>query len=252
MDVLFQDEVGDHVYQVVKGEGFEKGKRVGEVTYGNYWLNEESVGVNLEELDYIRYSTKEISVGDLVSTTPLYEGDSETYLIIDSQEAFVVTVESALHPFMQEPVKLSLGFPEESTIYNLGDVRMFLKNISLLVGMLITLLASLGLWLEAWRGSKSMVIRNTVICGGLFWGFYQLVQKLNFPDSLLPHANIFEFGYYKREFGEILDGLKQADVALFSEIKRLLVCNAVSFSMIVLGGGVLLLIRMKGLKKYTK
>ena len=119
MDVLFQDEMGDHVYHVVSGEGFEKGKRVDEVTYGNYWLNEDCVGVNLEELKYIRYASKEIGVGDLVKTTSLHAGNSEEYLVINSQQASVVVVENALHPFMAESVKIYL------------NLCLFLKIISM-------------------------------------------------------------------------------------------------------------------------
>lgn len=255
LDALFWDEEGQHLYKVVNGEGWEAGKRVNEVNRGNFWLNEDRIGVNDSHADYIRYASKEISPWELVEMMPLYEGGPEDYLVIEADDARIVSVEEGLKPFMQEAIKVELGLPEESTVYNLNDVKSFFGNFPILGGIVALLLASIILWTYSWRCSRELR-KNRVLLGanvlvsvGMFWGFQKLVQKLEFPSSLLPQKNILRFGYYKNQFIEIFEALKEGSQSFAEEIIGIFTSNCIICGVFVLFVLVISLIFIKAESK---
>lgn len=235
MDVLVEDENGVHLYEVYKGDGWEQGSRVGEVDSGTFWLNEDSVGIIDEYTTYIRYASKMILPGNLVKTTPLYKGDSEEYLVIDSRKVQMLSVEEEVLPFMQKAVKVDLGLSEDSIVYNMSEIKAFPKNFPIIGAAIATLNISIMLWIVSWRKAKEvkknavLITVNVGICSALFLVFRKLVQKIELPDSLLPKWSIFEFGHYKSEFLEVFGALKELDLALFQEVKQIYVKNIILF-----------------------
>lgn len=232
LDVLFEDENGMHLYEVVQSEGMENGKRVRENE--EFWIQEDCVEILDEFATYIRYASKEIESGTLVEISPLYKGESAEYLVIDFGDTYVVSVEEGLQPFMQEAVKAELGLSKESTVYNMKDVRAFSKNFPVLGVILSALLASMILWVVSWKKKIPLFSLNTGICGVLFAVFYWFVQKIEIPDSLLAKWNILAFGYYQREISEVFHFLKEANEVMYQELVCIYMKNTVIFMCILL------------------
>ena len=242
LDALFTDEEGEHLYIMISGEGWEAGKRVNEVRRGNYWLNEDSIGVNSNDEDYIIYASKAISLWEPVEKMPLYEGGPEDYLVIQPDEVQIVSVKEGLKPFMQEAVKANLELPEEATVYNLSNVKAFFGNFPILGGMIALLFSSIILWIYSWNCSRKLR-KNRVLLGanvgvymGLFWGFEKLVQRLEFPSALLPQKNIFRFGHYQQQFSEVFKSLKAASQTYSEEVMGIFISNLIWAGVIVLVG----------------
>ena len=247
MDVLFEEEDGVHLYIVVKSEGLEKGRRVAEIDEGEFWLNEDCVGIIDDFATYIRYASKEIAPGDLVETTPLYRGKAAEYLVIENGKARMLSVQGELKPFMKEAVKIDLGLSEDSAIYHMSDVKSFAKNFPMIGVILAALATSITLGIRSWKKAKEAkkharsLVMNIGACGVLFLVFTKLVQKIEVPDSLLPKWNIFEFGYYKDELSEVFHFLKEANETMYKELIWIYSKNMIIFTGIILTTIVLML-----------
>lgn len=264
-DTLFYDEKGTHLYEIVRGSGWESGKRVQEISPELYWVEEDGILVtNGSEYGYIQYASKSITSGDLVQTVHSYKGAEEDYLIIDKDE---MKNTKLLHmegqqPYMEMQVKSILAIPEENTVYSLGDVRAFFKNIPLIAILLVIIIISVFIWgyscilSSKLEENKWLLIGNLIIGGGLLEVFRRVAQVIQLPSSLLPGQNILELGYYRYEFSEIFGALKNLSGAAVEETIKVFQKNMLLAGVEILFGVIvcaaILLLEQRVIKIYRR
>lgn len=273
LDVLFYDEDGMHLYEVVKGSGWESGNRVQEIAPELYWIEEDGIAVtNGSEYGYIQYASKPIASGDLVQIVNQYAGQEDSYLIVDASgtEADMAGTEAGMtetgvsaklwkdvsvaeqnekalllsmagqQPYMEAQVRSVLAIPEGNTIYSLGDVRALFENIPLIAVLLALMIVSVTIWgyscilSRKLKENKLLVAGNLVIGAILLEIFHRVTQAVQLPSSLLPGQNILKMEYYCSEFSEIFGILKD-----FSNIAAKETMEVFQRNMLLAGGIIL-------------
>jgi hypothetical protein len=74
---------------------------------------------------------------------------------------------------------------------------------------------------------KRVLVRNFEIGVVLICIFYKIVDKIQFPSSLLPEKNIFFISYYIHEFSEIFSGLQSFTDGIAIEIRDIFIKNMI-------------------------
>lgn len=210
LDALFYDEDGMHLYEVVKGSGWESGNRVQEIAPELYWIEEDGIVVtNGSEYGYIQYASKPIASGDLVQIVHQYAGQEGSYLIVGASgtgadmagtEAGIAGMEAGIaetgvsaklwkdvsvaeqnekalllsmagqQPYMEAQVRSALAIPEGNTIYSLGDVRAFFGNIPLIAVLLALMIVSVTIWGYSCILSRKLKENKLLVAGNLVIG----------------------------------------------------------------------------------
>lgn len=255
-DVLFSDENGLHLYEVVEGDNWEKGKRVQEVDLYQYRIEEEEVVVSVgTEFGYIRYASKTIMDGDLiqvVSQGKRFEGIflgimEEGIEMVDGIEKgneVVLFSIAGKQPYMEEQMKRDLGMTEEDELYSLDEVIDFFENLPWMAGLLVLVLLFFILWvcscflLLNWYGNRYLLIGNLGIAVLLFGVFVGVTYRISLPSSLLPDRNIFEWSYYRREFLEVFRGLGELSGVVALEVRKQLEEMVLLAKGVILVGGI--------------
>lgn len=233
LNALVIDDEGSHLYEVVKGSGWESGNRVQEVNSYEYTVEADHISIlRGASYVYIQYTSKPIAVGEQVQIVRPYQGEKTHYLVIASDESKlpvewsekISVVEenesaallfmSGTYPYMEAQVRNVLSISEKNQIYSLGDISTFFENIPMIAAMLILVIASLFLWGYSCLLSRNLCDNKLLLVGNGIVGlvllgiFSQITYAIHLPASLLPAKNILDFEYYYHEFSEILETLK--------------------------------------------
>lgn len=236
-DAVFYDDGETHLYEVVKGNNWEEGKRVQEVQV--YRIKEGDILVSaFTEYGYIRYASKEIAPGDLVQTVRQYKGQEDNYLVLGKDEAILLSA-AGEQPYMEEQVRSALSLPDECRIYSMKEVCAFFENLPLISALMVLMIMLAALWgyscslSRHLRKNRFLLMGNFVIGIGLTGVFWRITQAVRLPSSLLPERNILELHYYVDEFSEILGALSGLPDSAARNVM------GVFWRGILLGGGIL-------------
>lgn len=265
---LFQDDTGTHLYQVVKGDGWESGYRAQEISPYDYWMEEDGIFLTYgSEYGFIQYASKSVTQGDLLQLVHQYKGKEGCYLVVESEEMkaalsgtgievaekngkSMLLSMTAEQPYMESQVKDKLTLPEDSRVYSLEEVNDFFRNVPLVAVLIVIVIVSVVLWgyscvlcnrrrklhklsVEV-RKIRLLILVNTGIAAVLLGIFQRVTQAIELPSSLLPEKNILDMKYYMAEFSEIIETLKNFSSAAARETVRAFQWN------MMLAGGVIL------------
>lgn len=146
---LFQDDASAHLYQVVKGEGWESGYRAQEISLYDYWTEEDDISLIYgSEYGFVQYASKMVTEGDLIQIVHPHTGKEGDYLVVESEESLleeawegvsvtekkgkaILLSMAAKQPYMEAQVKDQLLLSDNSRVYSLEEVNDFLKNVPL-------------------------------------------------------------------------------------------------------------------------
>lgn len=235
-DCLFTDETGPHLFTVVEGSGWSSGTRTREVQPEDYLLDEDRIALYTYG-DPVQYATKQPQDGYPVRVLKFSQKANDHWVVCSdgtlnapkntrettveqtSGDAALLAVQGMPSPFMLNRVKSTLAEkwnspPERLTIYSLNDVESLLSTLPLLAVLLVSLLIPLTLWAYSCRLAKRPRKNRTALLvnGGLAAACFAvlplLLNAIKLPSSLLPQDNIFDFGYYSKEFSEIFGALQ--------------------------------------------
>ena len=258
LEALTRDASGNHLYEIVKGSGWESGNRVEETDSHFYTVEKECVLITSGMGGkYILYASKEITPGDLVQKVTPYKGKNEKYLVIAPVGTETVTMDwedtelleqkgnillisqTGKLPYMEGMMRDTINLTKESKIYCLGEVKEFFENMPLLSVIWVLLMFSVVLWGYSYKLMSNPPENRVLLAGNLgiglllFWGFTNVTQRVSLPSSLLPKENILDLTYYKNVFIEIWKALEGMSSTAAVELKE------VFFKSIGFAGGVI-------------
>lgn len=243
LDALVYEDDRPVLYEVVKGTGWESGKRAKAVFEGDYVIFPDKIVLTVNYgYPYLHYASKAFRDLDAVNVTaePMERADDSWLLIrppetlqtdkfsrtivpeAQSNDALLLSVQSAKQPFIPGRAKREILFrqtelPEHPQlgweVYSLTEVEKLLAALPLLAALLVGMLLSVGLWVLSCFLSKNALqhrvslLSNLGICAALLVALPFFLGTVDLPSSLLPQMNIFDVTHYQTEFREIFAAL---------------------------------------------
>ena len=228
--MLFNDENGQHAYEIYEGTGWESGLRAREVPLNS--------GYFFADRDYtiVRGASRQPVYGELAK---LYDGTEtapSTYLAVypggipeenaqlfqakileQSEHVLLLYVENGVQPFTENRAKNGLIQLSSGNwhIYSMDALTQLLENIPAAVAALIvvTTLAVFGLYSFFLAGNPKrnrwLLILNCLLLFCLLGGLILLLNRIDFPSSMLPPENIFRISHYRSLCREIFQALEE-------------------------------------------
>ncbi len=243
-DSLFYDDMGMHIYRTYKGQGWEPGIRVWEVSPSDYFVIDGKVRFDQGSGDFIQYATRTLRVGEEVRQPEsaflteddnwiavFPEGIPEYTLKNDKMSvetktdtSMIVCVPGAAAPFMEDRARSAVAvekadeewyMPHTSSFYSLGDLKQFMNNILLLGVLAAMMIFTVIIWAWSFRLSrdymktKKLLLINGSAAAGLLALSPLLLHFIDLPASMLPQYHITDLPHYGRVFGELFGELNR-------------------------------------------
>lgn len=251
--VLFEDDYGSHLYQVVEGTGWESGPRVEEMRKDDYKIDVEKGTVSLpggSDYCFITTASRQPVPGELVEIIetkdiapvadsflfvyPLgipesYSTTSGITVAEQSKDAVYGTNQAAAEPFFEHKEK---GNHQTMTganwrIFSENTVTSFWKQIPLLLILVLFVLSVTLLWGFSFfvcthtYSPKRVFIFSGIVSIGALIAIVFIFSLIDLPSAMLPPSNILHIHHYLNEYDIMLSGLETLPSALqeFSLIK---------------------------------
>lgn len=262
--MIFTDETGDHVYEVVDGTGWENGLRIREV---DIWFINAYGSVSIPGYPdslYVTSATRQPQPGEQVQILENSEQADDRYLAIypgsppeallplsgmadtaRSSQALLLTMTDAVRPFMEHRAKgMSADTKCASRIFSLTEVKQFLEQLPSVAAVLLLLAAGLVFWAHAccvsihFAEKKVLLAIDATLILAVLFLMKHVLDGIDLPASLLPEENILRLACYRDELSLIF-----TSAADFPEAARDLIAareQAVIGCKAVLRNGVLL------------
>ena len=225
--VLFSNEEGSHFYEVVEGTGWNTGLRVKEIDE-SYWNLDHDGRVNysgsVRKYRFVISASRIPQEGREVFVVENFAKCSDQYLCIfehglpdqitlpenmklisQTENTLLLEVSNASLPFFEHAVKAqSDTLCQAERIISCSDANEFREALKQLVrGVICFLLGIILLSLSVL--ARIYLNRNklsgclfAVVLFGLCLGAH-LLQTVEFPPSMLPAENIFDFDHYSKQ-----------------------------------------------------
>lgn len=180
-DTLFYDQNGAHLYQAVEGSGWESGTRAQEVSPDSYFLRPEGGILSPTSSDFVQFSTRPFTSGDLLQTQAKREKSDDYWLVtcygerpevkelprksaVEAQtdSALLISVKNSQLPFFAEQAASKIYWenpvtvaPEDAkgnagltdkSFFSLLETERFLDQLPLLAVLIVILLVTVALW----------------------------------------------------------------------------------------------------------
>lgn len=242
LDILFWDEQGCHLYEIVEGSGWQSGLRVQEISPDYYSivysceLEQKMVRIpGGKDLTLIQFASRQPKDGEAVELVEKMENVPDQYLIVyrdasqmpetqgrelcvdaQGESALLVSVENGCCPFLEE---WAGGTLEELSaaaghVYSMTDARQFFEQIPGIAALAAVLMGCVTLWLccgfllrRAYE-NRYILWLNAAAGVVLLCLIPALAGQVELPISLLPSENILDLGYYAQETEIILSTLE--------------------------------------------
>lgn len=243
---IFIDEEGNHLYEVKEGSGWKNGLRIYEVpSFGLDAMGGEVSLWGVRDYVFIRSASRHPQEGELAEVVEgfetvndqylLYYHDgipnvrdfpSNTELIAQSDNAFLLDVKDASLPFFPHLVKTQTVVTDMADcIFSLTEAEMFLNELPKVACVFSLIFVGVGIWLV----SCCLNIRKckiaslgwlniTIVIASLCFVQWAL-KGIDLPASILPSNNIFQLDYYWAEYSVMIDELKILGLLEHSLIK---------------------------------
>ena len=266
LDCLQIDSEGImHLYEIYEGTGWEAGTRVREVQ--DFSLDENNVLLsNGGWGEYVQYASKPLTNGELVdvirgnrkapdywltvfpeSVQDLSGLGKGVEVIAQEENAILLSVGSAAHPFMEGQAKSGIPALAEARVYSLADIEQFLGNF-ICSGLLLAMFAIVfTLWGYAWYENQLEKIYPRMwpislgIALTLLGGVAVILHFVSLPSSLLPPEKITDLGYYFHEFGQFFQALERfagQSEKVDALLRLRVIADVGNLAFLALGGGI--------------
>lgn len=250
---LFEDERGNHLYELAEGSGWESGLRVREIPQDGYELDYEKGTIRLpggKDYCFIATASRQPVVGELVeiveskdteliSDAFLFfypQGVPEDLLVTDglsvkeqSEKAVLTSTENTTtyffeHKQMDEHQTMK---GHDWRIFSQETVRDFWEQIPLVVLLAVLLLAVTILWVFScivctftYHPKRLFAIVGAISVASLA-AICVILSYIDLQSAMLPDTNILNLRHYFSELEIMLSGLETLPSALqrFSVIK---------------------------------
>lgn len=249
---LFEDERGNHLYELAEGSGWESGLRVREIPQDGYELDYEKGTIRLpggKDYCFIATASRQPVVGELVEIIESKDteltsdaflfvyplGVPEDFLALDlpvkeqSEKVVLASIENAT-PYFFEHKQMGehqVMKGRDWRIFSQETVRDFWEQIPLVVLLAVLLLAVTILWVFScivctftYHPKRLFAIVGAISVASLA-AICVILSYIDLPSAMLPDTNILNIRHYFSELEMMLSGLKTLPSALqqFSFVK---------------------------------
>lgn len=247
-DALFEDEDGQHLYEVVESDGWKSGVCIkeipdsvwgtsayGKVTFPNdrsYYLV-ESASRMPKEGEMVMIVKSPARTTKYVPFTDQYlvyypEGVPEDFvlpensqIISQSENAVLLDMGDIVFPFFEQKAKqMSTSLEnEECRVFSMTEVEEFLEQLPRVAVLITFLLFPVLIWIcsgvmvKNASANRDLLLVNVGITVIFFVMMLSMLGQIDFPASLLPADNIFDMTYYIQEFSTIIEAQEALGVA---------------------------------------
>lgn len=235
--VLFSDEEGAHLYDVIDGTGWNSGLRAHELLPPSWYID----GKNSVKYDgsartyrFIYTASRKPRDGEEVAVIEEFEKGNDQYLCIymdgipeeiilprnaqiaaRSENALLLNMTEAELPFFEHAAKgASDTLAAADRIISLTEAERFLEELPSLVLAAIILAAGVVIWAFSCllsiraKENKVLIRLNVVIVAALLCALVFLLQRTQLPASMLPAEIIFDLRFYSDKFKSILGSIE--------------------------------------------
>ena len=229
-DMYFTDEEGSHLYEVYQGTGWEEGMRAREIQLtGNEFIIDR---------DYIivRGASRQPVYGELVNLHSGKDTAPSVYLAVypkgipknnpmlfqaeileQSEHVLLLYQKEGIQPFTENRAKGGLIQLTASdwSIYSMDALDQMLQNVptAFLAILILVALAVFGIstcvLVSREVPNKKLILLNCVLIAILLPSLYWVLQRIDFPPSMLPRENIFRVSHYREQFEAMYSALKE-------------------------------------------
>lgn len=239
LTVLFEDDYGSHLYQVVEGTGWESGPRVEEMRKDDYKVDVEKGTVSLpggSDYCFITTASRQPVPGELVEIIEVkdtvtvedsflfvypfgipesYSTASEITIAESSEDAVYATTQAVANPFFEhkETGKLQDMSGTKWRIFSVNTVASFWMQIPLLLILSLLVLGVLLLWgfsfficTHTHSPKRVFLFGGTVSIVALL-AIVVILSIIDLPSAMLPASNILNIHHYINEYDIMASGL---------------------------------------------
>lgn len=236
--MLFIDDQGQHLYEVIDGTGWESGLRIHEIS-ADSWSIQYAIGAYVEVVGgknyrFVESASRQPPDGRLAQIIETFETVDDRYLAVYSggvpetlelpenaqitvrnDNALLLNMKNAALPFFAHKVRgTSATLDAADRIISLTEAERFLENLPSVTMAALVLAAGLILW--AWScclsiradDNKVFLWLNTAAVIASLYLLQSILNNIDLPASLLPSENILDWQHYREEFFLIFNTLE--------------------------------------------
>ena len=217
-DMLFQDDLGKHLYEVYEGTGWENGLRAREIPLyaGSFNMDRDYIiarGASRQPVygeQVLLYSGKDTGPCTYVAWYPDGIPRENKYLfqvevLEKSDHVLLLYQESGIVPFMENRAKGGMVQLAETgwRVYSLEALTQLLNNVpdAMTAIMMVVAVAVLGVMICVliYREDRNkwLILLNGVLIAAALILLNRVLKNIDLPASMLPMENIFNISHYR-------------------------------------------------------
>ena len=244
--VLYEDDQGQCIYDIVSGTGWEYGLQAKKSETG-FYIEDDNVFISSPNAknQYVEFASGPIEDGLMIEPVTPKTIAQDHFLVMDEETGQVQLINTRGKVyFIESQVRHELSIPETDRIYCLRDLQTFIKMMPLVAVLAVFMLISVMLCIYSWCLSKKdgkgrLVAINLGIVAVETVGFWLILLKIDLPSSLLPVKNIFNISHYIQEFSAANRALEMLSDAAALETLSVFRGNMIAAGGILLVGVIL-------------
>ncbi|MBQ8280196.1 MAG: hypothetical protein IJZ23_10175 [Roseburia sp.] len=237
-DVLFEDEEGQHLYEIVEGSGWKSGQRIGEIStsiwsgdgYGKLSIPNGRSYTLVESASRAPEEGAAVLIVEVPGRTRFYVPLSDRYLVCypdgvpeefvlpenssvisKSDTAVLLDMSDIIYPFFEHRAKkLSISFEgDDCRIFSMTEIESFLEQLPKVAVLGVYLFLPVFIWMcsgmliKESAKYRELLLLNAGMVVIFLLTTMGVLEQIDFPASLLPVDSIFDVSYYVQEFSLI-------------------------------------------------
>lgn len=239
--VLFADDQGKHLYEMIDGTGWNSGPRASMLPDASWYINAINSAVeydgNKQSYRFITSASRMLTEGEAVKVIENTRVTDDQYLCIfthgvpeelllpknaeiaaRNETTLLLNIADGAFPFFEHTAKgLSESLAAADHIISLTDAKAFLNALPSLALTAALLLAGIMVWAVSCllcirpRKYKWFLRFNIMLVIVLLCSLAFLLNGIELPASMLPAENIFDWQHYSRQISLLINALEELE-----------------------------------------
>lgn len=241
--VLFTDDQGKHLYEMIDGTGWNSGLRASMLPDASWYINAINSAVeydgNKQSYRFIISASRMLTEGEAVEVIEYSRTADDQYLCIftngipeelilpknaeiaaRNETTLLLNITDGSFPFFEHAAKgLSESLAEADHIISLTDARAFQNTLPSLVIPVVVFLSGIVIWAVSCllcirsRKFKWFLRFNIMLVILLLCSLAFLLNRIELPASMLPAENIFDWQHYSRQISLLINALEELEIS---------------------------------------
>lgn len=239
--VLFSDEEGEYLYDVIEGTGWDSGLRARELPSESWYMDaygSVKFDGSAQAYRFIYSASRQPRDGEKIFTVEKFEKGKDQYLylypegipeawelpgnaeiIARTERALLLDMTDAEFPFFRHTAEtLNDSTKLSEDVFSLMEVAQFLEALPGVLTVFLFLTGGVIFWSLACGCSfradenKLLVGGNGLLAAASLGCMAFSLRSIELPASMLPTDNIFDWQYYREELYTVLNTLNDLGV----------------------------------------